>query len=115
MSTKQDIKTIVGGSVSVPMSAAATTIEVTADAVGYAESAVKSTPAVVKALVQAPFAAAKGYLMEAEGLSAEEAEKRAYKYARQDLSRTIAEAAEGSGKLLAELMKEEEAADSKAN
>lgn len=107
MSVKQDVRNIVSKSVSVPLSAGATTLEVTADALGYVESGVKSTPAVVKSLLQLPFAAAKGYIMESEGVSSKEAEERAYRYARQELSRTIEEAGEASGKLLAELMKED--------
>ena len=70
-------------------------------------SGVQDTPAVCKALFESPCAAAKGYIMEAEGVSAEEAEARAYKYVRQELSRTITEAGEGSGKLLAALLKDD--------
>ena len=81
--------------------------EVVVDGSELLNSTVKSAPAVVKALLASPFAAAKGYIMEAEGVSEEEAEERAYKYARQDLSRTIEDAGTGAGKLLAELLKED--------
>jgi hypothetical protein len=115
MSIKQDVKTIATKSVSVPMSAGATTLTMTADGLGYIESGIKSTPAVVKALLTMPFAAAKGYIMEAEGVSAEEASLRAYKYVDQELSRTIEEAGEASGKLLAELLKDEPTTDGTAS
>lgn len=90
---------------------AGSTIEVASDVVVDASellnSTVKDAPAVVRALLCVPFAAAKGYIMETEGVSAEVAEERAYKYARQNLSRTIEEAGEGTGKLLAELLKDD--------
>ena len=70
-------------------------------------NSVSSTPAVVQALLKTPFASAKGYIMEAEGVSADVAEERAYKYLNQELSRTIEEAGEGTGKLLADLLKED--------
>lgn len=107
MSVKSDVKSIVSKSVSVPLSAAATCISIAADSLGYAESAVKHTPAVVGALLRIPFAAAKGYIMETEGVSSDVAEERAYRYLKQDLSRTIAEAGEGAGSVLAALLKDD--------
>ena len=94
------------------INAATSTIEVgcqvIADSTELLNKGVGDTPAVVRALLTAPCAAAKGYIMEAEGCSADVAEARAYRYVNQELSRTIAEAGEGTGKLLADLLKDEE-------
>jgi len=81
--------------------------QVVADGAELLNKSIHHAPGVIKATVELPMAAAKGYIMEAEGASAEEAEERAYKYVRQELSRTIQEAGEGSGKLLADLFKDE--------
>ena len=79
-----------------------------ADGSELLNSGITDTPKVMGALLATPFAAAKGYIMEAEGVTAEVAEARAYKYINQELSLTIAEVGVGSGKLLADLLKEEE-------
>lgn len=79
-----------------------------ADGTGVINKTVSSTPVVLQALLTAPFAAAKGYIMESEGVSEDEAEQRAYRFIRQNLSVTITEAGVGSGKLLADLLKEED-------
>ena len=84
--------------------------QVVADSAELLNKSIHHAPGVVKATIQLPMAASKGYIMESEGVSAEEAEERAYKYVRQELSRTIQEAGEGSGKLLADLFKDEPAA-----
>ncbi len=55
-----------------------------------------------------PFSAAKGYLMEADNLSEEQAEAVAFKYLAQDVATTIQEVGEGSGKLAAQLFEDEE-------
>lgn len=91
--------------------AATSTIQVgsqlVADGTSLLNKSVVSTPDVVGALLTAPFAAAKGYIMEAEGVSADVAEERAYRYVNQELSRTITDAGEGAGKLLADILKED--------
>ena len=96
------------------LKAASTTINVGSqlvlDSSELLNNSIGSAPAVTKALLQSPFAAAKGYIMESEGVSEQEAEERAYKYLKQELSRTITDAGEGSGKLLADLFKEEQPA-----
>ena len=79
-----------------------------ADGTGVVNKSVSSTPAVLNALLTAPFAAAKGYIMESEGVSAEEAELRAYRFIRQNLSVTIEQAGVGSGKVLAAILAEED-------
>lgn len=107
MSTKQDVKSIVSNSVSIPLSVGSTALSVVADTANYTNKSIGATPAVIKAILTSPFAAAKGYIMEAEGVSEEVASKRAYKYVEQDLATTIGDAGEGAGKLLAELLKEE--------
>ena len=109
MSVKNDVKTIVSQSVSLPLSATATCVSMAADGLGVVEKGVKHTPSVVKALLSVPFAAAKGYIMESDGVTAEVAEARAYKYLKQDLSATIEEVGVGSGKLLADLLKDDDA------
>ena len=81
--------------------------QVIADSTELLNAGISDTPAVCRALLQSPCAAAKGYIMEAEGVDAKEAEARAYRYVRQELSRTITEAGEGSGKLLAALLADE--------
>ena len=109
MTVKEDVKTIVSQSVSLPLSATATCISMAAAGLGVAEQGVRHTPSVVKALLSVPFAAAKGYIMEADGVTAEVAEARAYKYLKQDLSVTIEQVGVGSGKLLADLLKDDDA------
>ncbi len=82
--------------------------QMVADGTELLNNSVVETPQVMKALLSAPFAAAKGYIMESEQVSPEEAEARAYRFIRQELSRTITEVGEGSGKLIADLLKEED-------
>lgn len=93
------------------INAATSTIQVgaqlVADGTELLNSSIVETPQVAKALLATPFAAAKGYIMEAEGVSEEVAEARAYKYLRQELSHTIEEVGVGSGKLLADILKED--------
>ena len=93
------------------INAATSTISVgaqmVADGTELLNNAVVETPQVMKALLAAPFAAAQGYIMEAEGVDSAEAEARAYRFVRQELSRTITEAGVGSGKVLANLLKED--------
>jgi len=97
------------------VNAATSTISVgaqmVADGTQLLNNSVVETPQVMKALLSTPFAAAKGYIMESEGVSSEEAETRAYKYLQQNLSRTIEEVGVGSGKLLADLLKEDDLED----
>jgi len=81
--------------------------QMVADGTELLNGSVVETPQVMKALLGAPFAAAKGYIQESEQCTAEVAEARAYRYVRQELSRTITEVGEGSGKLLAELLAED--------
>ncbi len=83
--------------------------QMVADGTELLNTSVVETPQVMRALLSAPFAAAKGYIMESEHCSADVAEARAYRYIRQELSRTITEVGEGSGKLLAELLAEDDA------
>lgn len=94
------------------ISAATSTISVgaqmVADGTELLNAGVVDTPRVMGALLATPFAATKGYLMEADGLSEEQAELKAYKYIKQELSRTIQEVGVGSGKLLADLLKEDD-------
>ena len=81
--------------------------QMVADGTELLSNSIVETPQVCKALLSSPFAAAKGYIMEAEGVSEEVAEARAYRYLKQELSRTIEEVGVGSGKLLADLLKED--------
>ena len=79
-----------------------------ADGTELLNKGVVETPQVMKALLASPFAAAKGYIMESEGVSSDVAEERAYRFVKQELSRTIEEVGVGSGKLLADLLKEDD-------
>lgn len=92
--------------------AAITTVSVTAELLGdgteLLNSTIKQAPKVTGAVLTTPFAATKGYHMEASGMSEEEAEAKAYRYLRQELSVTIEEVGVGSGKLLADLLKEDD-------
>jgi hypothetical protein len=82
--------------------------QVVADGTELLNDSVTQAPLVLKALLTAPFAAAKGYIMESEGVSEQVAEARAYRFIKQSLSTTIEEVGVGSGKLLADLLKEED-------
>jgi hypothetical protein len=108
MSIKQDVKSIVSNSVTAPVALSATALKLAADGTGLIDSGARATPAVLKAILSLPFATAKGYIMEAEGVTDEVAELRAYHYIKQDLATTIEEVGVGSGKLLAELLKEDD-------
>jgi hypothetical protein len=60
-----------------------------------------------EAILKLPFAATEGYLTQ-EGMDAAEAHDRAYRFVNQPLSVTIEAVGVGSGKLLADLLKEED-------
>lgn len=83
--------------------------QLVADGSAMLNTAVLHSPDVMRALLQAPFAAAKGYIMENEGVSEEIAEARAYRFIKQDLARTITDGSTGAGKLLVSLFDDEEA------
>ena len=92
------------------LTAGATTVNVASELVVSATSMlnhVDKAPAVGKQLLKSPFDAGTGYIMEKEGVSRKDAQARSHKYLNQDVTRTIEELSEGSGKLLAELLKEE--------
>ena len=61
-----------------------------------------------KAILALPFSTTKGYLIQ-EGATEEEADAKAYQFIRQDVAVTIEAVGVGSGKLLSELLKEDEA------
>ena len=94
------------------INAGASTISVgaqlVADGSELLNNSVGQTPAVLSALLTTPFAAAKGYIMESEGVTAEVAEARAYRFIRQDLARTITEGSEGAGKLMVSLFDDDD-------
>ena len=104
----KNIKKAVGSTVSAATGVVAVGTEVVADSSSLISNSIGATPAVLKALLLSPFSAAKGYLMEAEDLTAEQAEAVAFKYLEQDVATTIQEASEGSGKLIAQLLDEDE-------
>ncbi len=85
--------------------------EVVADTSGLLANSIASTPGVFKALFASPFSAAKGYLMEADGKSAEEAEEAAFYYLNQDVATTIDQAGESAGKLVAKLFEDDDDED----
>lgn len=111
----KNITKSVSNTTSAATGAVATATELLADGTELMSTSVKATPAVLKALLTSPFAAAKGYLMEAEGMSAEDAELAAYRYIKQDVALTITEASEGAGKVVAALFDDEDSDDNNAN
>ncbi len=108
-----NIKKSVSNTVGAAASTVAVSSQVLADSTGMITSTVEATPAVLKALLQAPFAAAKGYLQEAEGLTAEEAEARAYLFLRQKADQTVTDGAEAIGGFLADMFKDDDTDDTK--
>ena len=102
-----NVKKTVSNTLSATTGALAATSEIMADGTGAISTTIEATPSVLKALLKSPFAAAKGYLMEAEGLTAKEAEAVAFHYIEQDVATTITEAGEGAGKLVAKLFDED--------
>ena len=107
MSNLNNIKKSIGHTFTAATTVVSVSTELLADTTLYISSGVGSTPAVLKELAKTPFSAGKGYLMESEGITAEAAEARAFKYVNQEVSVTIREGGEGAGKLLADLFKEE--------
>lgn len=103
-----NVKRAVSNTVNAATSTVAVSSELLADSTGLITNTVQATPAVLKALLEAPFAAAKGYLMDAEGLSAEQAEAKAYHYLRQDVAKTVTEVSEAGGRLFSDLMKDDD-------
>lgn len=104
----KNIKKAVGSTVSAATGIVAVGTEVVADTSSLISNSISATPSVFKALLMTPFSAAKGYLMQAEELTAEQAEAVAFKYITQDVTTTIQKASEGSGKLIAQLFEEDE-------
>jgi len=70
----KNIKKAVGNTVSAATGVVAVGTEVVADSSSLISNSIGATPAVLKALLVSPFSAAKGYLMEAEDLTEEQAE-----------------------------------------
>ena len=104
----KNIKKAVGNTVSAATGVVAVGTEVVADSSSLISNSIGATPAVLKALLVSPFTAAKGYLMEAEDMTAQEAEAVAFHYLKQDVAVTITEASEGAGKLMASLFEDED-------
>ena len=104
----KNIKKAVGNTVSAATGIVTVGTEVVADGSGLISNSIGAAPAVLKALLSTPFTAAKGYLMEAEDMTAQEAEAVAFHYIEQDVATTITEAGEGAGKLVAKLFDEDE-------
>ena len=104
----KNIKKSVGKTVAAVTGTVAVSTEVVADTSGLVANSIASTPAVLKALLVSPFSAAKGYLMEAEGLSEKEARARAFHILEQDVAVTVEKAGEGAGKAIAMLLEEDE-------
>lgn len=102
----KNIKKSVSNTVSAITGTVAVSTEVVADASGLLANSIASTPAVLKALLSTPFAAAKGYLMEAEGLTEEQARAAAYVYLEQDFALTVEQAGTGAGRMVAKLFEE---------
>ena len=86
-----------------------------ADGSAMLNKGVLASPDVLKSLLEAPFAAAKGYIMESDGVTADVAEARAYKYIKQSLAQTITDGSEGAGKLMVNLFDDDDTDDDSAN
>ncbi|MFK5984811.1 MAG: hypothetical protein QM479_05245 [Pseudomonadota bacterium] len=99
-------------SVSNIITAAVTTVsvvtELAADTTSLAAKAIAATPKIGKATLLLPFSASEGYLMEADNMSAEEAEEAAFKYVKQEVATTIDQAGESAGKLVAMMFEDDE-------
>ena len=109
MSTNiKNIKKAVSNTVSAATGVVTVGTEVVADSSSLISNSIGATPAVLKALLVSPFSAAKGYLMEAEDLTDDQAEAVAFKYLEQDIATTIEKASEGSGKLIAQLFEDDD-------
>jgi len=104
----KNIKKAIGNTIGAATSTVAVTTEAVADSSGLLANSIASTPAVLKALLVSPFSAAKGYLIEAEGLSEEQAQAAAFHYLNQSVATTIAQTSEGVGKLTASLFEDDE-------
>jgi len=89
------------------------TAEVAAMGAGLLKDSISEVVPCAKALATSPLAATEGYLVQ-EGMDTAEAHAKAYRYVNQPLSVTITEVGVGSGKLLSDLLKDEEANDAAA-
>jgi hypothetical protein len=69
------------------------------------QGAVKHGPRCGKQVLLSPFDAGTGWIVQNEGITEAEAEKRSYKYLRQDAVKTIKDISVGSGKLMAKAAK----------
>lgn len=115
MSNLNNIKKSIVNTFSAATAVVSVSTELLADTSLYISKSIAAAPGVAKELAKTPFSAGKGYLMESEGISAEEAEARAFKYINQEVRVTIREGGEGAGKLLADLFKEESSDDNNVN
>lgn len=102
----RNIKRSINNTVHAVTSTVAVGTEVIADSSELIANSIGATPTVLKALLSTPFSAAKGYLMEAEGLSEEQAQAAAFHYLEQDFATTVEQAGEGAGKLVAKLFED---------
>lgn len=103
MSNVRNIARAATSTIGAATSTVAVSGELVADGAELVQTTVKATPAILKALLQLPFAAGVGYLMEAEGLTEAEAHIVAYHYVNQPVAKTIEEAGQAAGKLVAKM------------
>ena len=103
----KNIKRSVGNTMSAATNVVSVGTEMVADSSELVSKSIGATPSVLKALLKTPFSAAKGYLMEAEDLTEQQAEAVAFKYLEQDFATTIEQGGEGVGKLLAQLLEDD--------
>ena len=111
MSNIKNIKKSISNTISAATSIVSVSTELLADTSLYISKSIEHTPAVLKSIGQSPFSATKGYIMESEGVDADVAEQRAFKYLNQELSVTINETSEGAGKLIADMFADDEPND----
>ena len=82
--------------------------EVLANTTGCLSSGIKATPSVLKELVLIPFSATSGYIQQEEGLTKEEADRKAYRYVEMETKDSIRELSEGLGKLASDIFADDE-------
>jgi len=104
----KNITKALGNTITAATGVVSVSTELVADTSGLLANSIGATPAVLKALLSTPFSAAKGYLMEAENMSEEQATKAAFKYLQQDMAVTIDKGGESVGKLIASLFEDDD-------
>ena len=102
MSNIKNIKRSIVNIITATASTASVLTQVLADGTEVGAKSIASSPAVLKELMQVPFSATEGVLID-QGMDEDKAHKKAYKYVNQDVATSIREGSVGSGKMLNKL------------